>query len=91
VLQEALSNVLRHSGATKAKVRLSVLHGRVHLEIQDYGQGFPSGEGKPRGLGLVAMRERAAILDGELTITRPREGGTLVALDAPMTSAENSS
>ena len=91
VLQEALSNVLRHSGATKVHVRLSALRGRLRLEVQDYGAGLPPGEARPKGLGLVAMRERASIIEGTLTITRPAEGGTLVALDAPMTSAGKSS
>jgi signal transduction histidine kinase len=86
VLQEALSNVLRHSGATDVDVRLSLREGQVHLEVQDYGKGFPPGEVTPRGLGLVAMRERASIIGGSLAISRPPGGGTLVALDAPITS-----
>jgi signal transduction histidine kinase len=91
VLQEALSNVLRHSGASKVDVRLSLLHGQVRLEVQDYGKGLPTDDAKPSGLGLVAMRERASILGGSLTITRPSEGGTLVSLEVPLTSANKDS
>ena len=84
VLQEALSNVLRHSGAQEVDVRLFLRDGRVRLEVQDDGKGLaPDGE-TPRGLGLVTMRERASIIGGTLTITQPGGKGTLVALEAPI-------
>lgn len=91
VLQEALSNVLRHSGATKVDVRLSIIDGQVRLEVQDHGKGLPAGDAKAGGLGLVAMRERASILEGSLSITQPPDKGTLVRLDAPVMSARNDS
>lgn len=91
VLQEALSNVLRHAGAHEVDVRLSVCDGRVRLEVEDDGKGLPRDGVTPRGLGLVAMRERASIIGGSLTITQPAGRGTLVALEAPMMSSPKDS
>lgn len=91
VLQEALSNVLRHADAQEVNVRLSTRDGRVRLEVQDDGNGLPRDGVTPRGLGLVAMRERASIIGGSLTITQPASRGTLVALEAPMMSAPSDS
>ena len=82
VLQEALGNVARHSGATEAWVRLHAEHGVLALDVEDHGRGM-DGE-RRRGLGLVAMRERAELLGGTLEFTRPPEGGTLVRLRVPV-------
>jgi signal transduction histidine kinase len=84
VLQEAISNVARHSGAKRARVRLRSGEGALELEVEDHGTGLDAGPSR-RGLGLVAMRERAALLGGTLELVRPRDGGTLVRLTVPMT------
>jgi signal transduction histidine kinase len=84
VLQEAISNVARHSGAKRARVRLRSGEGALELEVEDHGTGLDAGPSR-RGLGLVAMRERAALLGGTLELLRPRDGGTLVRLTVPMT------
>jgi signal transduction histidine kinase len=83
VLQEALSNVARHSGAAQARVRLRVRSDALELEIEDRGRGL-TGAGEHRGLGLVAMRERAELIHGHLEFLRPPEGGTLVRLKVPL-------
>jgi len=83
VLQEALSNVARHAGTTDAIVRLACRDGVLHLEVEDHGSGLRPGAG-PRGLGLVAMRERAELVGGRVTISRPAAGGTLVSLVVPL-------
>ena len=83
VLQEALANVARHSGAEQAAVRLRSRGRSIELEIEDRGSGF-SVNGSRRGLGLVAMRERAALLGGTLTVEGGPEGGTRVRLIVPM-------
>ena len=82
VLQEALANVARHSGATRASVRLRASGGAIHLEVEDRGHGF-SPNGSRRGLGLVAMRERAALLGGTLEVANIPDGGTRVHLTVP--------
>jgi signal transduction histidine kinase len=83
VLQEALSNVARHSGTTEAVVRLAFKSGALHLEVEDRGPGLPAEPGS-RGLGLVAMRERAELVGGTVTWSRPPNGGTLVSLVVPL-------
>ena len=83
VLQEAVSNVARHSGTDRAWVRLRCDVGMLKLEVEDHGKGLDLGT-SPRGLGLVAMRERAELLGGALEFDRPREGGTLVRLTVPL-------
>ncbi len=87
VLQEALNNVARHSGAKEAWVRLRFLPARLELEVEDHGQGFSSGT-KRAGIGLVAMRERAELLGGHLELLRPEAGGTLVRLMVPRDKVE---
>ncbi len=87
VLQEALTNVVRHSGAEAAQVRLSFRDGEVRLSIEDRGKGFTPGAGTAIGLGLVGMRERAQLIGGSLAIERPEDGGTLVRLQAPIMGA----
>jgi signal transduction histidine kinase len=83
VLQEALSNVARHSGAGQASVRLGFSADRLEMEVEDHGKGIAPGTTR-RGLGLVAMRERAAIVGGTLDFLTPPQGGTLVRLSMPL-------
>jgi len=87
VLQEALNNVTRHSGAKQAWVRLRFLADRLELEIEDHGKGFVKQNGNP-GIGLVAMRERAELLGGSIKFTPPAGGGTLVRLTVPKDRVE---
>jgi signal transduction histidine kinase len=83
VLQEAISNVARHSGARRARVRLRRGPSSLELEVEDRGKGLDPAIAR-RGLGLVAMRERAELLGGALDILRPDGGGTLVRLTVPV-------
>jgi signal transduction histidine kinase len=79
IVQEAVSNAARHSGTDRIWVRLSVADGMVTLEVEDRGSGLAT-RPESRGLGLVAMRERAALLGGQLEFLTPSEGGTLLRL-----------
>ncbi len=85
ILQETLNNVVRHSKSSTAWVRLTVTADHLRLEVEDRGVGMPE-EGSG-GLGLIAMRERADILQGTLELLRPPAGGTLVILEAPLAQA----
>ena len=87
ILQEALNNVIRHSGAKQAWVRLRFLARTLELEVEDRGSGFPEHPNR-RGIGLVAMRERSELMGGAITFSRPAEGGTLVRLVVPREIAE---
>jgi signal transduction histidine kinase len=90
VLQEAISNVARHSGSKRAWVRLRCGRDGLELEVEDHGKGLDPGT-TPRGLGLVAMRERIELLGGSLEFLRPSdsqgkpgERGTLVRARVPL-------
>ena len=86
VLQEALNNVARHSRSAEAQVRLRMSPERLDLEVQDRGVGLPAAGAAPgrRGIGMVAMRERAELLQGSIEFARPADGGTLVKLSVPL-------
>jgi signal transduction histidine kinase len=87
VLQEALNNVSRHSGAREAWIRLKFSANSLELEVEDHGTGFVP-EKMQRGIGLVAMRERAELIGGVLAISPRAPGGTLVRLEVPRDKAE---
>ena len=84
VLQEAMNNVTRHSGAKNAWVRLQFLPSALRLEVEDHGAGFAVKKTQQQGIGLVAMRERSELLAGKLEFLTPNEGGTLVRLTVPV-------
>lgn len=87
VLQEALNNITRHSGARQAWVRLRFLPNTLELEVEDHGVGFSSQSARA-GIGLVAMRERAELLGATIVFLKPAEGGTLVRLQVPMEKSQ---
>jgi PAS domain S-box-containing protein len=79
VLEEAITNVARHSGAREASVIVE-FDTDVVLRVFDKGRGFPTGRIASNGLGLVSMRERVEALGGQLKITsRPGRGTTVEA------------
>lgn len=82
VVQEALNNVTRHSGAAEAWVKLRFGAKTLELEVEDHGKGISAAKDKT-GIGMVAMRERAELIGGELHFLRPEPGGTLVRLKIP--------
>jgi signal transduction histidine kinase len=88
VVQEALNNIKRHSGAQRAWVRLRYLADTLEIEIEDHGRGLSTSSNGSRGIGLVGMRERAQLIGAELKFSQPAEGGTLVQLRVPRAEAE---
>jgi PAS domain S-box-containing protein len=88
VVQEALTNVLRHAGASRVSVLLERWDGRLTAIVEDDGAGFDPARaiGTPRavgGLGLIGMRERAALVGGSLDIESTPGGGTTVYVRVP--------
>ena len=83
VVQEALANVRRHSGAGWVEVRLRGEGKNIVAEVEDDGRGFDRGSVRP-GVGLSAMRERAVGLGAGLEITSQPGRGTRVALRVPV-------
>ena len=88
IVQEALNNVARHSGAKQAWVRLRFLPDALEVEVEDHGVGFGERLNR-RGIGLVAMRERTELMDGQILFSRPDQGGTRVHLVVPREKAES--
>jgi PAS domain S-box-containing protein len=85
VYQEALTNVARHAQATLVETNLTQDDGIINLTIKDNGVGFDTEEIKSKmSLGLVGMRERAMLFNGELTINSKKGKGTTIVLKAPM-------
>jgi len=84
VMQEALNNVARHSGAKAASVRLHFREQDVVLEIADDGVGFR--QTKKHGLGLISMRERVGLVNGRIEFLAKESGGALVRVTAPIAS-----
>lgn len=88
IVQEALTNIARHSGASSCTVALFQRHGSLHLTIEDDGRGIDAATARAadarRGLGLIGMRERAQALAGSFVVENRREGGgTRVAVRMP--------
>lgn len=92
IVMEALANAVRHAGARRLRVRLTV-DDRLSVEVADDGRGLeaadrprPSAEGRARtrGTGLESMRERAAEVGGTLTIERAMPHGTIVRAELPL-------
>ncbi|HUD46170.1 MAG TPA: histidine kinase [Candidatus Baltobacteraceae bacterium] len=85
IFQETLTNVIRHAAATWVKVRLKEEASRVILEVRDNGRGIARDEiSDPRSMGLLGMRERAALLGGDFSIRPMRAGkGTRACVAIP--------
>ena len=80
VVAEALTNAVKHAGATCAHVRAAVRDGALELEIRDDGLG---GADPRQGTGLVGLADRVASIDGSITITSPGGAGTTIAVRLP--------
>ena len=85
IAQEALTNTARHSGATRAQVRLEVTGKTVQLTVEDNGRGIAEQtHGARASLGMVGMRARARQLSGELRVDNRAEGGLRIQVEAPV-------
>jgi signal transduction histidine kinase len=82
IIQEALTNVIRHSNAKYCEIILST-NGSLHIEIRDQGRGIPAQPN--RGVGLDSMRQRAEELDGSFQIISTPTSGTKLIVDLPLT------
>jgi len=86
IAQEALTNAVRHSGCTAARVRLSSEDDAVYLRVADDGDGL--GELPRSGGGVRGMRERALMIGGRLVLGVSDEGGVEVELCIPSAAVE---
>jgi signal transduction histidine kinase len=87
IFQETLTNIIRHADATKVQVRLAEMSGYLVLEVKDNGRGISEAEiNNTRSIGLLGMRERAALLNGEVRFTGNPGKGTTVRVRIPLPS-----
>jgi signal transduction histidine kinase len=90
ILQEALSNVYRHSGVNRVSVKLSADGPRVRLEVVDHGRGFtppplvgPEATERVEHIGLRGMRERISLVGGALALEAAPGAGTRIVVEVP--------
>jgi signal transduction histidine kinase len=85
IIQEAVTNIVRHSGAKTARVVVNVSREAVDISIEDDGRGIDGDGSDFEGSGILGMRERAEALDGSVSVGRAATGrGTLVHARLPM-------
>jgi PAS domain S-box-containing protein len=84
ILQEALTNVMRHAQAHTVELTLAVEGAHLRLTISDDGVGFVQAQGRPVSFGLVGMRERVLIMGGKLTLDSELGEGTTLSVTVPL-------
>jgi len=88
VCREALNNVRKHADAAKVDVQLHAAEGKLRLVIHDNVRGFVPARLNGKGFGMESMRQRAAKIDGRLTVTSEPMNGTTVELALPLAAAD---
>lgn len=87
IVQEALTNTMKHSDATRASVALDYGSGRLRLTVTDDGSGAARRRADGDGHGLVGIKERVALLRGTVRIGTPGDGGWTVDVEVPLEPA----
>jgi signal transduction histidine kinase len=92
IIQEALTNVLKHAKASRVSIILNCHSGQIIAIVEDDGCGFDlekpnQGRGKPR-LGLLGMKERAELMGGTFTVESESGKGTTVYIRVPLSRSE---
>ena len=91
VLQEALHNAIKHSGARRFDVSLNGTSSEILLAVHDSGVGFdPEKAINGKGLGLISMKERLKLVDGQLSIKSKLQSGTTIHARVPLNLRMNS-
>ncbi|AEE15175.1 putative signal transduction histidine kinase [Thermodesulfobium narugense DSM 14796] len=86
IIQEAISNIVKHSGANNAFVSIKEINDKIEIEVKDDGEGFDVDETlskKSNRLGIVDMKERTKTYGGEFFISSTKGGGTIVKISLP--------
>jgi signal transduction histidine kinase len=84
IVQESLTNVVKHARARRVSILLARKNGAVKAVVEDDGRGFDPAEETDHGFGLVGMRERLALLGGRLEVESAHDAGTTIAAEVPV-------
>ena len=84
IVQEALTNVVKHASAERVSIVVTRMPGKLIVIIEDDGAGFDQDARPGEGLGLLGMRERVQLLDGSLSIDASRGAGTALTVELPL-------
>jgi PAS domain S-box-containing protein len=87
IVQESLTNVVRHANATTVRITLDQTEGKLVLRIKDNGIGLPESTQR-QGIGMVSMRERARAVGAQLRVFRRQSGGTTVEVTLDLAAPE---
>jgi signal transduction histidine kinase len=85
IVQEGLTNALKHANATQAEVSLHYAPDQLSIEVRDNGHGATHRSGSGSGHGLVGIRERVRLYEGEMTTSTPEGGGFLLTTRLALT------
>ncbi len=84
IVQEGVNNIIRHSGATEAAVKIKTVVGSVSITISDNGKGIPSLGPGGKGFGLSGLDQRARMLGGTFSVDTPVDNGTTLRVNIPV-------
>ena len=87
ILQESLTNIMRHAAATKVNIDFFIIAKELRLIIADNGKGFNQNLPK-QTLGLLGMRERTAMLNGSFVVASEKKKGTRIIITIPINGSE---
>jgi signal transduction histidine kinase len=88
IFQETLTNIIRHARASRVDVRLAEMSGYLVLEVKDNGRGISEAEiNNTQSIGLLGMRERAALLGGEVRVSGEPGKGTTIRVRIPLSQS----
>ena len=89
ILQESLANIAKHARASLAEISLDGSDGEIALRVRDNGGGFALADPrKPASFGLVGLRERVYLLDGEINVDTAPGKGTVIEVTIPLPQTE---
>ncbi|HEO8420578.1 sensor histidine kinase [Niallia sp. FSL W8-0635] len=84
LVQESVQNALKHADASNIAVKVELRRDQIIVLVKDNGKGFDKNQKKAESFGLIGMRERVQLLDGEITIDSKIGVGTIVMINVPI-------
>ncbi|AGX06264.1 MULTISPECIES: sensor histidine kinase [Bacillus] len=83
LVQESVQNALKHAEAKEIKVKLEIRNDSISVVIRDDGKGFDTSQKKPESFGMIGMRERVELLEGQISFDSKINAGTIVLIQVP--------